>query len=96
MPKKISENTGCNFCDLKTKEIDKLKNKVLQLETQNENLKSGKKQKKEYTEEEKKKHEEKKEERKKKQEEKENEFKKAIEENKKLKNELLMKFGVQY
>ena len=53
MPKKISENTGCNFCDLKTKEIDKLKNKVLQLETQNENLKSGKKQKKEYTEEEK-------------------------------------------
>mgnify|MGYP003352201995 CR=1 FL=1 len=38
-----------------SKEIDKLKNKVLQLETQSENLKSGKKQKKEYTEEEKKK-----------------------------------------
>lgn len=92
MPRKIKEvsTTGCDFCSLKDKEIEKLKKKVVDLEAE-----KVPKEKKVYTEEELLAKAEKKAKREKELFDKEMEFKNAIDENKKLKHELLVKFGVE-
>jgi hypothetical protein len=90
---KKSSSTECKFCSLKDNEIVKLNKKMVDLEFK---LEGGKKKKIERTPEEIEEIKKKNEEKQKAKEQREIEFKKALEENKKLKNELLMKFGVNY
>lgn len=81
----------CKMCKKKDAENKTLKQKIFTLENTKD-----KKVKKELTDEEIAMRDLKKEENRKKKEMKESEYKKAVEENKKLKDELLQKFGVKY
>ncbi len=88
--KKLASNNGqtCTFCFLKEQQIQKLNSDVEKLKNDN------KKPKPILTPEQLQERQKKTEEKKKKRESKENEYKKALDENKKLKSTLLVKFGV--
>lgn len=94
--KSISEasSNSCSFCVIKDNEIKKRETEIQRLETKLKNVVEGK-PKKEYTPEQLEELKKKKEEKKQNKEKKEKEYKETFEQNKKLKQELLTRFGVQ-